>query len=67
MAGSLAQLDANLAASTVTLSEEQAARLDAVSAVPLGFPHEMLAAEGLGLRIAGGKPELRKPPFAPAA
>ncbi|ADO68855.1 Oxidoreductase [Stigmatella aurantiaca DW4/3-1] len=51
----------------MTLSEEQAARLDAVSAVPLGFPHEMLAAEGLGLRIAGGKPELRKPPFAPAA
>ncbi|MDC0712859.1 aldo/keto reductase [Stigmatella sp. ncwal1] len=66
-ASTLAQLDANLAASAVTLSEEQMARLDAVSAISLGFPHEMLASEGLGLRIAGGRPELRRPPFAPVA
>lgn len=38
-----AQLEDNLGALDVVLSEEHRARLDAASAVPLGFPHDMLA------------------------
>ena len=66
-ANNLAQLESNLGALQVTLSDEQAQRLDRVSAVPLGFPHEALSAEGYGLRIAAGKPELLAPRGAPAA
>ena len=51
----------------MTLSEDQAERLEAVSAVPLGFPHEIIGPGGSGLRIAGGKPELLASPFAPPA
>jgi hypothetical protein len=32
-------------------------RLDAASAVPLGFPHDMLAAEAQRKRLAGGIPD----------
>jgi aryl-alcohol dehydrogenase-like predicted oxidoreductase len=38
----LAQLEDNLGALDVTLTDDQRARLDAVSAVDLGFPHDML-------------------------
>jgi len=55
---SLAQLEDNLAALRVTLSDAQLRRLDAASAVPLGFPHELLANERNRKRIAGGKPDL---------
>lgn len=39
-----AQLADNLAAATLTLNAEQLQRLDVASAVPLGFPHEVVAA-----------------------
>ncbi len=39
-----AQLDDNLVAATLQLSDHQLRRLDSVSAVPLGYPHELLAA-----------------------
>ena len=39
-----AQLDDNLAALRLTLSPEQVARLTTVSAVVLGFPHDLIAA-----------------------
>ena len=38
-----AQLEDNLGALAITLDDAQRARLDAASAVPLGFPHEMLS------------------------
>ena len=38
-----AQFDDNLAATTITLGDEHIRRLDAVSAVSLGYPHELLA------------------------
>lgn len=37
------QLADNLGALAVALTDEQVARLDAASAVPLGFPHDLLA------------------------
>lgn len=39
-----AQLDDNLAATSLKLSDDHIRRLDEVSAVPLGYPHELLAA-----------------------
>ena len=50
-----AQLDDNLAACDLPLTADQLRRLDAVSAVPLGFPHDMLATPAYRDRIAGGK------------
>jgi aryl-alcohol dehydrogenase-like predicted oxidoreductase len=50
-----AQLDDNLAAVDVSLSEDQMRRLDQVSAIPLGFPHDMLAIPAYQDRIMGGK------------
>ena len=41
-ARSLAQLDDNLGALQLRLDPEQQARLDEVSAIELGFPHETL-------------------------
>jgi aryl-alcohol dehydrogenase-like predicted oxidoreductase len=38
----LAQLEDNLSALEVGFTEDQVNRLDGVSAVPLGFPHEMI-------------------------
>ena len=66
-ANTLTQLDSNLGALQVELSDEQAQRLEQVSAVPRGFPYETLSAQGFGLRIAGGRPELLTPRGAPAA
>lgn len=42
---SRAQLDDNLGALTVKFSDEQLARLNAVSTIPLGFPREMINSE----------------------
>jgi hypothetical protein len=50
------QLKGSLSALDVKLSSEQLARLDEVSAVALGTPHEQIT--GSAARIAGGKPEL---------
>ncbi len=52
----LKQLVDNLASTEVRLTPEQIQRLDAVSAIPLGFPHDVVAASAKTL--AGGKAEL---------
>lgn len=44
-ARTMAQMDENLAGLKLELSVEQTALLDQVSAVPLGFPHELLAGD----------------------
>jgi aryl-alcohol dehydrogenase-like predicted oxidoreductase len=51
------QLAENLGATNVTLNPQQVARLDAASAIALGFPHDMLAAEAQTKRLAGGIPD----------
>ncbi len=61
----LEQLDGTLGALDVTLSQEQVARLDAASAIPLGVPHEFL--KGNAPRITGGKVELLDFPRIPVA
>jgi aryl-alcohol dehydrogenase-like predicted oxidoreductase len=61
-----AQLDDNLGAARLRLSADQLARLDRASAVPLGFPHEMLTRfPELRTGLAGGKPELIEGPAQP--
>jgi Predicted oxidoreductases (related to aryl-alcohol dehydrogenases) len=59
------QLDATLGALDVTLSEEQIARLDTTSLIPLGTPHDQI--NGSARAIAGGKPELLDLPSIPVA
>jgi aryl-alcohol dehydrogenase-like predicted oxidoreductase len=49
------QLAGNLRALNVTLSQQQIARLDEVSAIPLGTPHDQI--KGSAGAMAGGKPE----------
>jgi aryl-alcohol dehydrogenase-like predicted oxidoreductase len=49
------QLDDNLRALSVSLSAEQMRRLDEVSAIALGVPHEMVAIPAYRDRMAGGK------------
>ncbi len=51
----LPQLTDNLGAATITLSAADIARLDEVSAIPLGFPHDVVA--GSAGALAGGMPE----------
>lgn len=57
-----AQLADNLAAASVTLSSEALQQLDAASALPLGFPHDLTAASRP--QLFGGKAELVDPPRA---
>jgi aryl-alcohol dehydrogenase-like predicted oxidoreductase len=59
------QLDATLGALDVMLSPGQIARLDAVSAIPLGTPHEQI--NNSVPAIAGGKPELLEAAGIPVA
>ncbi|MGZ3147043.1 aldo/keto reductase [Lentzea chajnantorensis] len=55
------QLLANLDALAVDLSDDQLARLDAVSAIDLGHPHDLLAGEHLRAVTTGGlKVEARR-------
>ena len=54
-----AQLEDNLGALEVTFSADQLARLDAASAVPLGFPHDMLAAPTSAMAFGNVKVERR--------
>jgi len=61
----VAQLDDYLGALEVLLADEQAARLTAVSAVPLGVPHEAIA--GVRDRLAGGARGRLSPPDRPTA
>jgi aryl-alcohol dehydrogenase-like predicted oxidoreductase len=51
------QLKDNLAVAKFALSSEQVARLDAASAIPHGFPHDLLASDGQRARLAGGLPD----------
>jgi aryl-alcohol dehydrogenase-like predicted oxidoreductase len=60
-----AQLDDNLAAVDASLSDDQIRRLDMVSAISLGFPHDMLAIPAYQDRIAGGKRALLDLPSVP--
>jgi aryl-alcohol dehydrogenase-like predicted oxidoreductase len=64
---SRAQLDDTLGALKLTLADEWVRRLNEVSAVPLGVPHEFLAGEGTSNAIAGGKLELFDLPKTPVA
>lgn len=51
----LAQLENNIGAANVTLSHEQIARLDEVSAIPSGFPYTMLNDPETRQLYTGGK------------
>jgi aryl-alcohol dehydrogenase-like predicted oxidoreductase len=62
-----AQLDDNLGALAESLTADQLRRLDGASAVPLGFPHDLLADERNRARIAGGRAELLERPARAAA
>ena len=50
-----AQLNANLAALDVTLDDGQATRLDEISRVDLGFPHEFLRLESIKRIVYGDR------------
>ncbi len=52
------QIQDNLAAVDFTLSDEQLARLDKVSAISLGFPHEFLASPPIRQVVLGNKADL---------
>jgi aryl-alcohol dehydrogenase-like predicted oxidoreductase len=54
----LSQLEDNLASLAVTLTDTQVQRLDEVSAVPLGYPHELIASTAA--RLNGGSSELAR-------
>jgi hypothetical protein len=47
--------DDQIAAADVSFNADQVRRLDEVSAIPLGFPHDLLAIPSCQNRIAGGK------------
>ncbi|MFV3128737.1 aldo/keto reductase [Niveispirillum sp. KHB5.9] len=55
----------NLAAAQVALSAEHLTRLDGASAIPMGFPHEMLADAGVRNQLAAGKADLIDRPALP--
>jgi len=59
------QLDATLGALDVALSPDQIGRLDAVSAIAMGTPHEQISSSAAA--IAGGKPELLEATVIPVA
>jgi len=61
------QLKENLRATFVRLNEQQATSLNVVSAVPLGFPHEMMAQESQVNRLSGGNPDAVVAPTLPVA
>ncbi len=60
-----AQLDDNLTAADLSLDPDQIQRLDEVSTIALGFPHDMLAIPAYQDRIAGGKRALLDIPLEP--
>lgn len=51
----LAQLEENLASVEVKLSPDQIERLDEVSAVPLGYPQELVSSPDQRAAITGGR------------
>ena len=50
-----AQLENNMAAASIRLNDDQLLRLDAASAVPAGYPHELLAADNTRAVITGNR------------
>lgn len=56
-----AQLADNLGALDIVLDAEQMNRLDSVSAIPLGFPHEMNATQSTRDNVSGGHSTLIYP------
>lgn len=54
----LEQFHDNIAATSLVLTNEHVERLDKVSAMPLGAPHELLANTRTRQRLAGGKLDL---------
>ena len=48
------QLEDNLGALAFSLSDEERRRLDEASAIPLGWPHDFLAQQGVRENLAGG-------------
>ena len=63
----LDQLDDNLGAAALTLADSELCALDDASAVPLGFPHDFLAAEPQRLGVAGGTDGNLVDPYGPIA
>lgn len=63
----LAQFESNLAATRVTLSPQQIARLDAVSAIPAIFPSTVLGKPATRQGLTGGKLEQFDVPIEHAA
>lgn len=63
----LAQLEANLAAANVTLSAEQVARLDEVSAIPPVYPYTVLNERRIQDLITGDMIDRIDMPVSPAA
>ena len=61
------QLEDNLAASNLHLSPDQILRLEEVSAVSLGFPHNVVAREPARSRLLGGKLGELELPVTPVA
>ncbi|WP_019833287.1 aldo/keto reductase [Sphingomonas sp. PR090111-T3T-6A] len=61
------QLHDNLGAAGVSLSDAQLRRLDAASAIPLGFPHDFLADDAQRLSVKSGDDEWIVPPDRPVA
>lgn len=55
------QLNDNLDVLDVSLSDEQIARLDEVSSIKLGFPHEFLQSDGVRHNLYGGTYNLIDP------
>jgi hypothetical protein len=50
------ELEDNLEALSVELSDEQWTRLEQASAIPLGFPHDMLRSPMMLQVMTGGSP-----------
>jgi diketogulonate reductase-like aldo/keto reductase len=49
------QVDEHLAALSVTLSDDQIRRLDAATAIALGYPHELNTSSGQREVMTGGR------------
>ena len=64
---SLAQLEDNLAAADVRLTEQQLAQLNAVGSPALGFPHDLLNQDAIRQGLAGGQLDQLDWPHSPVA
>ena len=57
------QLEENLGATSIRLNAEQIARLDAASAVPAGYPHELLGSQDVRAISTGNRWDQIDPPI----